>query len=265
MVDLYPPAPRRQLLPLLLGHLHVIRRPVLRLPVLGEGPEHTDHPVALEVDDPSLGRNGDGAHRPVAGAVGVDEPVALQPGQPPPPEAAEGLEVPEARVQAVEEDAARLEAALPCADQHLPEALVLRRSSHGFVVDAEVAWDELFVTGPEERQQVYALDDSAVFAAPVVGDEFYSLCVGLVQGGVVQHQQALLLFHHSLGLPPEGLRVWRLPPQETGEGVVGRLPRPLGLAPGGLGAGEGLLCGYEELDVVQGVASGRVQHVSTRM
>ena len=221
VVDLYTPAPRRQLLPPLLGHIQVIRRPVLRLPVLGEGPEHADEAVPLQVDDPSLGRNGDGAHLPVPGAVGVDEPVALQPGQPPPPEAAEGLEVPEARVPAVEEDAAGLEAPLPGLHEHLPEALVLRRSSHGLVVDAEVARDELFVTGPEERQQVYSLDDSAVFAAPVVGDELYSLCVGFVQGGVVQHQQALLFTHHGLCLPPEGLRVWGLPLEEACEGVVG--------------------------------------------
>ena len=69
---------------------------MLHLPVPGEGPEHADEAVPLQVNDPSLGRNGKGVHLPVAGVVGVDEPVSLQPGQPPSPEAAEGLEVLEA-------------------------------------------------------------------------------------------------------------------------------------------------------------------------
>jgi len=80
--------------------------------------------------------------------------------------------------------------------------------------------------GPEQGHQGDSLHHPALLTAPVKGHPLHLPGIGLIQGGVVQHQQPPLPIHESLGCPPQRLRVGRLPLQQAGEGVVGRRVRP---------------------------------------
>src|SRR5262249_26228089 len=75
------------------------------------------------------------------------------------------------------------------------------------VVDAVVAGDDAVAVGPDQGDEVDPLDDLLVLARPVAADEVDVSGVGLVQHGVVQHQDPLLEADLGPGLQPEGLGV----------------------------------------------------------
>ena len=111
MILLDAPGPLGVLQPRQVVHRLVAGRPVLRVSVWGDEPEHADEAVALQVDARARRRDGALAQRPVAGPVRVDQPVALELRQPAPAVAAHRLEVLQAGVPAVEGDALGREAA----------------------------------------------------------------------------------------------------------------------------------------------------------
>ena len=75
-----------------------------------------------------------------------------------------------------------------------------------------------------------------MLARPVAVDQVDRLGVELVQGRVVEDQDAVALVDQRLGLALEGLGVGLEAVEEPGEGVVGRRVGGRRLAPGGLAA-----------------------------
>ena len=92
----------------------------------------------------------------------------------------------------------------------------------GLVVDPVVAGDVAVAVGPQQGQQVDALDDAVVLARPVPADQVDLAGVGLVQGGVVEDQDAVVEADLGPGLLPEGLGVGLQAGQQAVEGVMGR-------------------------------------------
>jgi hypothetical protein len=107
--------------------------------------------------------------------------------------------------------------------------------------------------GPQQRHEIDPLDDGMVLARPVASDQFDSLGVRFVEGGVVGDKNALGQVHLHLRLLPEGFGIRFEAVQQPCEGVMGRWPRLLGLDLGGLGGTARLGCGDEEVDVVFGL------------
>ena len=101
--------------------------------------------------------------------------------------------------------------------------------------------------------EVDAADGAAVLARPVPADQVHLPGVGLVQGGVVQDQDAVAGPDVGAGLLPEGLGVGLQAGQQAGEGVVGGRGGAVRLDAGRLGAGELAGRGQQELDVVLGL------------
>lgn len=93
-----------------------------------------------------------------------------------------------------------------------------------------------------------------MLAGPVAADQLDLLGIGLVQGRVIQDQDAALAVDQRPGLLPEGLGVRFDPAQQPGEAVVGRWLVRVWRHGGGLGTGNGLGAGDQEVDVV-GVAA----------
>ena len=72
-----------------------------------------------------------------------------------------------------------------------------------------------------QADQVDAPDDRLVLAGPVAVDQVDRLGVELVEGRVVEDEDAVALVDQGLGLAVEGLRVGLEAGEEPGEGVVG--------------------------------------------
>jgi hypothetical protein len=242
-----------------LAHRHVAGRPVFNVPVSGDDLEDLDRPVALQPDHRAARRDRRLADRDEPAAVGVDPAVGLQLRQPPPAEGADQLQVVQAAVPAVEGDALRREAPGARRGEHGAEVVVLRQPIRLLVVDPIVAGGLAVAVGPEQGDEVDAPDDPLMLARPVAGDEGDLVGVGLVQGRVIDDQDAARLPHGGLDLGPEGRGVGLEPVQQPGEGVVRRRPRSVGLHGGGLGAGGGARAGDQEVDVV-GITALRGSH-----
>src|SRR5215210_9578256 len=100
-----------------------------------------------------------------------------------------------------------------------------------------------------------------MLTTPMTVHQLHLLGVGLVQRGVVVYQKPVLWLDQRLGFGPQRLRVGRLSREQAGEGIVSRWgfgARRLWLGASCLGAGENLLGGDQELNVVQFVTSGWV-------
>ena len=92
----------------------------------------------------------------------------------------------------------------------------------GLVVHAVVARHVAVAVGPEQGHQVDPLDHGVVLAGPVAGDELDGLGVRLVEGRVVDDEDAVVEADVVPGLAPERLGVGLEAVQQSGEGVVGR-------------------------------------------
>jgi hypothetical protein len=73
---------------------------------------------------------------------------------------------------------------------------------------------------------------------PMPGDQGHLLGVGLIQGGIIQHQHPLVGENGPLHFLPQRLRVGRLSPEQASEGIVRGRCCPLGLRAGCLTTGE---------------------------
>jgi hypothetical protein len=161
------------------------------------------------------------------------------------------LEVIDARVPGVEADRRRLQAALGGGAEHGPEVGVLGQAVRGLAVDAEVDGDVAVAVSVRHRQQVDAPHDALVLAGEVAADQLDLFALGLVQGGVVQHQgPALEAAQLRPGLLPEFAGAAAGARQQAAEGVVGRVAGRLWLDTLGLDAAESARRGDQELDVV---------------
>jgi hypothetical protein len=112
------------------------------------------------------------------------------------------------------------------------------------------------------RLQVDAPDDALVLARPVPSNEFHLLGVGLVERGIIEHEQAFFAPHEAPGLLPQGRRIRRLSREQACEGVVGGGLGRERLATDGLYAGEDMLGSNQEGDVVS-LRAARCIHGST--
>jgi hypothetical protein len=133
------------------------------------------------------------------------------------------------------------------------EQVVLGQAVVGFVVEAVVTGDVAVAVSPQQGQQVDALDGAVVLARPVPADQAHLPGVGLVQGGVVQDQDALVELDLGAGLLPEGFGIGLQTRQQAAEGVVGGRGGARGLDARRLGAAELAGRGQQELDVVFGL------------
>src|SRR5262245_36096767 len=248
------------LLVLLAGHLahrQLARGPVPNVAVWGDYLEYLDQPVADQPDHRPARRDFRPAQGPLPLAVLVHQAVGLQPGQPRPAQLAQQLQVVQAGVPAVEGHQARAEAALVGRPDHGLEVVVLGEALR-LVEDAVVTGDVPVAVGPQQGDQVDALDDPVVLARPVAADQLDELSVGLVQHAIIDDQDASGQIDLSPGLLPEGFRVGLEAVQQPGEGVVGGGLGATRLDAGGFRGAGRLGRGDQEVDVVFRLHAGRV-------
>ena len=191
---------------------------------------------------------------PIAPAVEVHLAVDLQLRQEGPAEVADLLEVLQAGIPAVEEDGPGAEPAALGRVDHGAEVVVLGQAVDGLVVDPVVQRQDAVAVGPDQADQVDAPDHRLVLARPVAMDRLDLLGVELVERGVVEDQDAVVLLDQRLDLAVEGLGVGLEPVEQPGVGVVGGRVAGRRLAPRGLAAAGRPRRGDQEVDVV-GVAA----------
>src|SRR6202451_4776698 len=173
-------------------HLEVAGRPVVRVAVCGDHPEHTDRPITRQMNHTPRHRE---LHR--ADGLGLAEvhpylAVGLQPAQPGPAQTAEQRKVVQAAVPTVEADTLGVQTTLEGGTQLLGEQVVLAVAVVGLVIDAVVAGDVAIPIGPDQGQEVDALDHGVVLARPVPADQVNLAGIGFVKGGVIHQQDAVV-------------------------------------------------------------------------
>ena len=225
-----------QLLPAGRGQVQVAAGPVGRAAVVGYGPEYAYKALAPQMHSPSLWRDLKVSDRHVAAAVGIDLAVGLEPGEPGPPPRAQVLQRVQTTVPTVTEYIGRLQAAGVRGRHPIAQMFVLGFAAHGLVIHAEVAGGPGLAVGPEQRNQVDALHHTVMLATPVPRHPLDLTRIGLVQSGVVHHQNPPLAQDQLLGLLPQVGGVAGLALPQAGEGIVGRCLLCLRLTPGRLRA-----------------------------
>src|SRR5262249_37066877 len=149
------------------SHLHVAARPVVRVAVCGDYPEHTNRSVARQMDHTPLLGNVQRAERLRRPEVHPHLAIGLQPTQPSPTQRPDQLQVLQPAVPTVEADALGAQAALLGRTQLLSEQVVLAEAVVRFVVDPIVAGDVAGAAGPQKGQPGGASCDGSGRARPV--------------------------------------------------------------------------------------------------
>ena len=189
-----------QLLPAGRGQVQIAAGPVFRAAVVGHGPEYAYEAIAPQMHLPPLRQDLKVADHHVAAAVRIDLAVGLEPGEPGPPQLAQVLQI---AVPTVTEHVGRLQAAAVRGRHHIAQVFVLGLAAHGLVIHAEIAGDPGLALGPEQRYQVDALHHAVMLATPVPRHQLDLPRIGLVQGGVVHHQDPALARDQLLGFLPQ--------------------------------------------------------------
>src|SRR4051812_5022866 len=138
-------------------HRQVTGRPMVRVSVFVDHPEHSDRPVTRQMNLSSLFRNVHRTQRLRRPEVHPDLAIGLQPPQPDPAQGADFLEVLQAAVPTVEADAPGLQPALFRLTQLLDKQVVLAETVVNLVVKAVVAGEVPVPVRPEQGQEVDAL------------------------------------------------------------------------------------------------------------
>ena len=218
------------------GQVQIAAGPVCRAAVVGHGPAYAYKAIAPQMHLPPLRRDLEVADRHVAAAVGIDLAVGLEPGKPSPPQLAQMLQIVQTTVPTITKHVLGLQAAGVRGRNHIAQVFVLGFAAHGLVIHAEVAGDPGCTFSPEQRNQVDALHharpEGTRLATPVPGHPLDLPRIGLVQSGVVHHQDPPLARDQLWGLLPQVGGVGGLALPQAGEGIVGRCLLCLGLTPG---------------------------------
>ena len=98
------------------------------------------------------------------------------------------------------------------------EVVVLGQAVVVLVIKPVVAGDVAVAVGPRQGGQIDPANDVVVLAGPAPGDQFHRLGIGLVQGRIVQDEDAPLAIDQGAGLPPQGLGVGLQAVQESWAG-----------------------------------------------
>ena len=227
-----------QLLPAGRGQVQIAAGPVCRAAVVGHGPEYAYEAIAPQMHLSPLRRDLEVTDRHVAAEVGMDLAVGLEPGHPGPPQLAQVLQIVQTTVPPVTKHVLGLQAAGVRGGNHIAQMFILGFAAHGLVIHAKVAGDPGCTLGPEQRYQVDALHharpEGTRLATPMPRHQLDLPRIGLVQGGVVHHQDPALARDQLLGLLPQVGGVGGLALQQAGEGIVRRCLLNLRLTPGRL-------------------------------
>ena len=120
----------------------------------------------------------------------------------------------------------------------------------GLVVKPVVHRHVAVALGPQQRDQVDALDHRVMLARPVPLDQRDFLSIRFVQRRIIDHQHPTVPLNLSGGFPPErrGIRFQAV--QQPGEGIMGRHRAPLRLHPRRFGRAAHLRRGNQKVDVI---------------
>jgi len=91
---------------------------------------------------------------------------------------------------------------LPRLQKHLTEVLVFALAAQGLIINPKVTRDEGFPITPKQGQKGDVFHHPFALATPVIGHRFHLLCIGLVQGCVIQNQNSLLFLYEVLRFLP---------------------------------------------------------------
>src|SRR5207237_340201 len=129
-------------------HPQVVGRPMVRVSVSVDHPEHSDRPITRQMNDPSWLGNVHRTYRLGLPEVYPHLAIGLQPTQPDPAQRADFLEVLQAAVPTVEADTLRTQTTLFRLTQLLDKQVVLAETVVGLVVDLVVTGDVPVAVGP---------------------------------------------------------------------------------------------------------------------
>ncbi len=223
-----------QLLPAGRGQVQIAAGPVCRAAVVGPGPEYAFEAIAPQMHLSPLRRDLEVTDRHVAAAVEIDLAVGLEPGQPGPPQLAQVLQFVHTTVPTVTKHVLGLQAAGVRGGNPIAQVFILGFAAHGLVIHAKVAGDPGCTLGPEQRYQVDARHHAVMLATPMPRHPLDLPRIGLVQGGVVHHQDPPLARDQLLGLLPQVGGVGGLALSQAGASIVRRCLLNLRLTPGRL-------------------------------
>ena len=236
-----------------------------RSPVRGDYPEHSDQSVSFQMHLRSRLGNPPRFQCPLRLVVDTHPPIRFQSRQPSPATVPDQPQVVHARVPTIEENALGRETPLPRGQQHGEEMLVLRDAIMRFVVDAVINRDDAVAIGPDESNEVDAVDDGVMLARPVPGDQVHLPGVGFVERRVVTDEDAFRSINERGDFLPQSGGIGFEAVQEAGEGIVGGRIGAARLETSRLDATDGAGRGDEEVDVLS-VGTARRIHAcySTR-
>ncbi len=253
------PSVMGQLLPAGRGQIQIAAGLMFRGAVVSPGPEHAYKAITPQIHLSPLRRDRKGADRHVAAAVRIDLAVGLEPGQPGPPQLAQVLQMVQAAVPTVTEHVGGAHATAVRRRNHIPKVFVLGFAAHRLVVYPKVTGNAGRTVAPDQGDQVYAPHHArpggARFATPVPRRQLDLSRIGLVQGGVIHHQNPALRRHPRLGLLPQLCGVPGLALPQARKGIMGGSPRGFRLSAGGPRARVSVRRGNLIGDVVFGAAA----------
>ena len=249
MVMLDGPTEFGELQPGQFVHAQVVGGPVRNVAVWGDYPEYLHQPITLQPNFGPPCLDGGLTQRPQALLITIDQPIGFQSGQPLPIERPDQFQIVQTSIPAIEEDTARRKAPRSGRLQHLGEMIVLGLSV-GFVVNAIVTGQMAVSIGPDQRDQVDALNDGVMLAGPVARDQFHRASVRFIERRIIDHEHPVVAADLGLGFLPKSLGVGFAALQESGKGIVSGRVELHGLHAGGLRGAVDARTRNEEIDVV---------------
>jgi hypothetical protein len=166
------------------------------------------------------------------------------------------FQVLQAGIPAIEEHGVGLESPAFGGLEHGEEVIVLGQIVLGLVVDPRVQGKRAIAIGPHQADQIDATDDRLVLARPVAMDRLDRLGVELVEGRVVEDQDAIGLVDQRLDLSVEDLGVGLDSVKHASIGVMCGWVASGRLTASGLATTRGLGGSDEEVDIIDVAALG---------
>jgi len=152
---------------------------------------------------------------------------------------------------AIETDVARGQPTFLGSLEHGLEMVILSQAIIGRIKQAVIAWDGVCVVTPYEGDQIDARANSMMFARPMPMHQSNLLRIGLVQGGIIDNQQAACPIEEMFGLLPQRRGIGFQPVEEPIERIVGRPLWAIRLHTRALRAGHHARCRQQEVDIVK--------------
>jgi len=197
-------------------HASIIGRPVFRVTVWGVNPKHLDRARACTMDVRTRMPDRTVSHLAIAGSVRMYEAVGFYPREPEPSKFLEEFHVCYTAVPPVKTD---------------------------------LCWPEpAFMGHVEQRTNMVVLRLSIVWA---IKQAIILLCIGRIQGGVINHQNPSCPIHERFCLAPPWQGIWFQPMEQPRARIMRGLLWPLRLNPCTFGTRNDTWCGEQDVAIVE--------------